>query len=265
MIFKKAVLRRGIGLTIPVNGSLCQVLIETELCQGASDVFVDLKVNEVTTMTLGEWTHDSDGVVHTCVRDMVQDEVCELQLDLHMEATSTYRLTLCSFSKGKELWEMSESERLTAACCAKTKGNELHKSRNVSGAVRKFSQAARYLISMGREKDISPSNRESWKTLSAQVFLNLAACQLQAGYHDAVVKNCSRALELDKDNIKGFYRRAQSWCALGKIDEAKSDLLRAEQLEPSNSAVSKLLGDVQTKIANRDSNMASAMRKMFSS
>ena len=284
MLISKTTIQKGNGVFTPPLGSSCRIKVKCDETTFQGLGFQGITASDTSEITLGEWDAAGDGIVHSCVQDMVVGEVCEVQvnvdknnLELNSNETGTRRncgenpktlaleVTLCSFAKGKEIWEMSMGERLDTAFHHKSKGIDLYKNADILGAFRRFSAAGKYLISMGKEKEIDVTLRTKWKTLSTQVYLNLAACQLHQENHEAVVENCSKALTYDENNVKGYFRRAQSRNKLNDLDNAKKDLLYAQKLEPSNTAVEKLLKDVESRLHKRNSKMANAMKKMFSS
>ena len=282
MSFQKTILQKGNGLCTPLPGSRCQLKIECGDTPSQEIGFKEEVVDNTCEITLGEWDAAADGILHSCVGSMLEGEVCEITFNLNTEVSVgektttdhdknaktknfTGKITLCSFTKGVELWKMTQEDRLDAASHHKSKGTDLFKNQNVHGAFRRYSLAVKYLISMGKEEYISSELRVKWKTLGTQVYLNMAACQQQSGFHEAVIENCSKALTFDENNVKGYFRRAQSRCKLKDLDGARNDLLHAHKLEANNTAVEKLLKTVESELHARESKMANAMSKMFSS
>ncbi len=262
-MFQRRIVQAGSGVLSPVNGSRCRIKVTCDQKE-SDDVFTEIKVNEVSEITLGSWTCDAEGVIHQCVRNMVEDEVCEVTLESENKPRKRIEVMLLSYSKGKEVWEMSARERFDAASSLKCRGVELYKRGDIVSGFRHFTQAAKCLISMGPRNDICEQLQDKWQVLSAQVHLNMAACQTQTGYHEGVVENCSKALTFNGDSVKGYYRRAQSRFQMGELEKAKNDLVQAKQLEPGNTAVDRLLQSVESRLSARNSKMVEAMSKMFS-
>ncbi|CAK9007430.1 Peptidyl-prolyl cis-trans isomerase D (PPIase D) (40 kDa peptidyl-prolyl cis-trans isomerase) (Cyclophilin-40) (CYP-40) (Cyclophilin-related protein) (Rotamase D), partial [Durusdinium trenchii] len=76
--------------------------------------------------------------------------------------------------------------------------------------------------------------------------LNLAACKQKLDKFDEAIAACDTALELDPDNVKALYRRAESRIRPVKAtayehDLAIKDLAKANRLDPSNQTVERLL------------------------
>ncbi|CAE7477477.1 FKBP70 [Symbiodinium natans] len=76
--------------------------------------------------------------------------------------------------------------------------------------------------------------------------LNLAACKQKLDKFDEAIIACDVTLELDPDNVKALYRRAESRIRPTKAtaydhDIAIKDLAKANALDPSNQTVERLL------------------------
>ena len=59
------------------------------------------------------------------------------------------------------------------------------------------------------------------------------------------LKACNQALLLDKDNVKGLYRRAVALAGLGQGAEAEGDLLRVLELAPQNKDAQRRLRELR--------------------
>lgn len=54
-------------------------------------------------------------------------------------------------------------------------------------------------------------------------------------------ENCNYVLEIDADNVKAMYRRAQANAEEKKWDEAEKDLKRASELQPEDKGIARLI------------------------
>eukprot|EP00434_Breviolum_minutum_P030828 symbB.v1.2.027260.t1/scaffold2784.1/size70482/1 len=78
--------------------------------------------------------------------------------------------------------------------------------------------------------------------------LNLAACKQKLDKFDEAIAACDAALELDPDNVKGLYRRAEPVKATAyDHDLAIKDLAQANRLDPSNQTVERLLARLRAE------------------
>ena len=75
------------------------------------------------------------------------------------------------------------------------------------------------------------------KEVQLGCLLNVAACQLRLEQPYAAIAACDRAVALDEDSVKGWFRRGQACLALGQLDAARKDLTRACQLAPSSREI----------------------------
>lgn len=94
--------------------------------------------------------------------------------------------------------------------------------------------------------------------------LNIALCCSKINRHNQAVENCTKALEIEKNNVKALFRRAQCYVQQAKLSEAKADLDTALQIEPTNSAVKKELAQVERKIQLQKEKEKKMYAKMFS-
>lgn len=88
----------------------------------------------------------------------------------------------------------------------------------------------------------------------------LSACYETTDSNSAPLK----ALEIEKNNIKALFRRAQCYVQLSQLEEAKNDLNAALQVEPNNSSVKKELALVERKIHAQKEKEKKIYSKMFS-
>lgn len=65
---------------------------------------------------------------------------------------------------------------------------------------------------------------------------------------EKAVLDCIRALELDPNNSKAFYRRGLAYQALKEFRKAHDDLLAAFKLDSANTAIQKELVKVERSL-----------------
>ena len=185
-----------------------------------------------------------------------------------MGAEVVYIVHLHSFEQGKEVWKLTDQERLDIAKIHKEKGTVLFKANNFIGASIRYSKSVQYLSAVDPDTPLEVKNLEDYEkeilSVRAASLSNLAACQLKFGQYDHVVTNCTQVLELDSRNVKGWYRRAKALLAMKDFECARSDLLKAWEIDPGNQAVGELMKSVDIQESVHNAKFKDALKTMFS-
>lgn len=166
-----------------------------------------------------------------------------------------YEVTLNSFEKEKETWEMSEEERLEHAKLAKDKGSNYFKQNKFQLSLKQYKKIPTLIgpyrkdglkddmeeEDMEEEKsDVKVDEKEKNSVLLAG-HLNLAMVYLKLEQYHDVLKNCDSALEIDPNNCKGLFRRGSAFSAIQEYEKAIEDFEKLLQLEPENKAAKNQL------------------------
>ncbi|XP_055983375.1 FK506-binding protein-like [Sorex fumeus] len=245
--FVKRIITPGQGLDKPKLGSHCWVLaVGFPPGSGMPEGWSEL------TVGIGPWREGTWGeLTEKCLESMCQGEEAELQIT--GDSGPPVRLTLASFTQGRDSWEMEASEKETLAESERARGTELFRAGNPEGAARCYGRALRLLLTL-------PPPGPSERTI---LHANLAACQLLLGLPDLAVQSCDRALEREPGHLKALYRRGVAQAALGNLDKATADLKKVLILDPKNRAAQEELKKVIIKSKNQDAELAQGLRKMF--
>ena len=99
--------------------------------------------------------------------------------------------------------------------------------------------------------------------LKTALYSNLSACQLQLSQFDKVIRNCSKSLEIDNNNVKCLYRRASAYLECKDRDSADKDIKRILELEPENTAVRELETKLLSLKVDADNRDAAIMKSFF--
>lgn len=146
-------------------------------------------------------------------------------------------------------------------------GNDLFKKSDLSKALQKYKKAIRYLNHADSEMNSDDASQEEvdqeLKKILISLYLNSAACKLKLNDNQGAHEDCSEVLLLDNDNVKAMYRKAQSNIAMKDYDEAKTTLIQANKLDPTNKAVTGDLAKVKKLIADQKEKERKAYAKMF--
>lgn len=245
--FVKKIITPGKGLDKPKLGSHCRVLaLGFPLGSGMAEGWSEL------TVGIGPWREGTWGeLTEKCLESMCQGEEAELQVAGY--SGPPVRLTLASFTQGRDSWEMEASEKETLADTERARGTELFRAGNPEGAARCYGRALRLLLTL-------PPPGPSQRTV---LHANLAACQLLLGLPHLAVQSCDRALEREPGHVKALYRRGVAQAALGNLDKATADLKKVLAVDPQNRAAQEELRKVIIKSKNQDAELAQGLRKMF--
>ncbi|TSP46835.1 Serine/threonine-protein phosphatase 5 [Bagarius yarrelli] len=111
---------------------------------------------------------------------------------------------------------MAEEERTAEAEKLKEKANNYFKEKDYENAIKYYTEAL----------ELNPSN--------AIYFSNRSLAYLRTECYGYALADATRALEIDKNYIKGYYRRATSNMALGKFKAALKDYETVVRVRPND-------------------------------
>jgi len=86
---------------------------------------------------------------------------------------------------------------------------------------------------------------EDLRLLKQTARLNMAACYIKVGEHQKCVDACTAALELGASS-KAHFRRGQAYAELRNFVAAKTDLEKAQELEPGETAIAQELRNLKS-------------------
>lgn len=166
--------------------------------------------------------------------------------------------------KTKELWEMTDEERIEMANKLKAEGTELFQKKDFESAAAKYEKAAMYSTGEGISGNDVP---ESERPLYVSCFSNAAMCYIKTKNYPEAVHAVNKVLEIDAEassNIKALYRRGLSRLHMGLLVEAKTDLMLAYNLDNSNKDVRKALASLKQAVADNKKKEKEAFGGFFS-
>ncbi|XP_054258764.1 AH receptor-interacting protein-like [Macrosteles quadrilineatus] len=165
----------------------------------------------------------------------------------------------------RESWQLSEDEKLAAVPRLREQGNLLYQQKQYQAAADKYAEAIGYieqLLLKEKPRDVE------WNDLNAKklpLLLNYAQCKLLLKDYYPVIEHCSTVLEFEPENVKALFRRGKAHGAVWNMKEAKEDLERAAELDPSlGSTVRATLSSISTTVKQRDAAVKEQLAgKMF--
>ncbi|XP_047209517.1 peptidyl-prolyl cis-trans isomerase D isoform X1 [Girardinichthys multiradiatus] len=151
---------------------------------------------------------------------------------------------------------------LSAAEDVKNIGNLLFKNQDWKAAVNKYKKALRYLEMSGNQLE-EEGEQKKLEPTTVSCFLNTAACKLKLQLWQEALGSCDEALELNQENTKALFRRAQAWQGLKEYDKALGDLKKAQEIAPEDKAIINEMKKVQIKIQEEKEKEKKIYAKMF--
>eukprot|EP00795_Rhopilema_esculentum_P011545 gene11545-21774_t len=118
-------------------------------------------------------------------------------------AEISYEVYLTAFENPKETYEMELEEKMEVSQKVKDKGTSFFKSGNYERALTQYNKMIK-LLDVYKDDEKLVAN-----PLKCIGHLNAAMCELKMKQYQAAKKNCDKALEIEDQNVKGFFRRGQ--------------------------------------------------------
>ena len=202
-------------------------------------------------------------------------ERCGLQVDMQtLSDTSSgsipadcnmimYSIHLLSFKRGKDVWKLSDQERIGIARRHKTLGTDKFKTGDIRAAAVHYSKALKYLIPIKLDELCEEAIRKDTLALTSVILLNLAACQLKFKQDHLAAQNCTKVLQIEPENVKALYRRGLALINMKDFDQAREDLIEARRLEPSNRAIDDQLRSLEAEVQAEKIKYRDALKTMF--
>jgi len=147
----------------------------------------------------------------------------------------------------------SDEERVALAESAKEAGNALLKAGDAAAAAAKYAEGVELTESL-LEKDpaeVGETLQKRGTAVYLALRLNSAQANIKQSSWLAAIEHASKVLLIEKDNTKALYRRSLAGLQLdteGRLEEARGDLSRLIQLEPSNREAREMLLKVKERL-----------------
>ena len=167
--------------------------------------------------------------------------------------------------------ELSPRSRIDAATSWKNEGNAHFVAGSMEDALEFYAKAwgtfrwfvrgssaasEEIMLVKGDEKDsVLLAYREDVQKLLMVVAQNCAQCHINLGQHTEAIIACREALALDASNVKTLFRLAVAHRALDSsadLERAVHYLKRAQEMDPVNVDVQRLLSSIRNEIKTQD-------------
>ncbi|KAM3146688.1 hypothetical protein pb186bvf_001218 [Paramecium bursaria] len=159
---------------------------------------------------------------------------------------------------------LSQMDRLQIPYFEKSKGQQEFQNNNYFEATKRYSKAImayQFLAKDGKLSDI-----QLMEKYVADIYLpcnlNLSLCYIKQKSFQLAKDFASKALQVEKTNVKALYRRAFAQVYLQEFKEAKKDLKLLLEQDPQNEEAKNLQLLIAQKVEkqkNRDKQISQAM------
>lgn len=137
----------------------------------------------------------------------------------------------------KDTRKLKFDDRMKLVVSNKAEATELFKDGNTEHAAMRYAKALNHCDSFF---DLNDDQKAEVKKTKAALYNNMAMCYLKLEKWHKARENCRYVLELEPDNVKALYRRAQTYSEEKNWDEAEADIKKALELSPDDKAVARL-------------------------
>lgn len=144
-----------------------------------------------------------------------------------------YEIELCSFEKAKESWEMDQVEKIEYAKICKDRGSTFFKEEKYRLAVKQYKKILDFLQ---YDNGLSDEKKAESRAILLAGQLNLAMTYLKLHDNPRARDHATKALEMDNNNVKGYFRRGQANLNMGEAEYAEKDFQVCLDLDQNNKA-----------------------------
>eukprot|EP00445_Apocalathium_hangoei_P043758 CAMPEP_0203971600 /NCGR_PEP_ID=MMETSP0359-20131031/98559_1 /ASSEMBLY_ACC=CAM_ASM_000338 /TAXON_ID=268821 /ORGANISM="Scrippsiella Hangoei, Strain SHTV-5" /LENGTH=586 /DNA_ID=CAMNT_0050909583 /DNA_START=62 /DNA_END=1822 /DNA_ORIENTATION=+ len=147
-------------------------------------------------------------------------------------------IELQEFEKKKEIWDMSEEEKVEFGTARKEVGSQLLKAGRYELALQKYKKVGEAFSFVDNYKE---ENKGKAKALKQACELNKSAVYLKLQDWTEAKNTCNSILKDDKENIKAIFRRAQAQLHLKNFQDCMNDCKKVVELDSQNKEARALL------------------------
>ncbi|KAL9953980.1 hypothetical protein ACROYT_G041465 [Oculina patagonica] len=154
--------------------------------------------------------------------------------------------------------KVSAQERIQQGIVLKAEGNEYFKKKEYRNAMKCYHKALLHVKGLvdrpnlpgldSYEQDLSDVDKQEIYQVQFSCYNNLAACLMKDSRWDRTEHYCNEALKLQPQNAKALFRRGQSYFHMKDFEKAERDLKAAEELEPKDSSIKKMLALLEVEL-----------------
>lgn len=147
-------------------------------------------------------------------------------------------------------------EKIEKAKAEKDRGNALFSKGEHKEALAAYHYAKLYIKGL---VNVKPEEQEEIKAIEKSCHLNMAAVYVNLGWWQKAITVSTQVLESDSNNIKALFRRGKAYLELNNTENARTDIVRAIKLAPSD----KGLRDEYARLQDREKQLALQQTTVF--
>ena len=129
---------------------------------------------------------------------------------------------------------------------------KLKKEANINFLIENYNKSIElYTYAIELIPQLNKNNTEENNKITINLYNNRGNCQIKMRNYKVGIKDFTKVLNIDSDNLKGLYRRGICYLNLDKYNLAFEDLLKAYQITkegPEKEEIKKELNNVISKI-----------------
>jgi FK506-binding protein 4/5 len=172
-----------------------------------------------------------------------------------------YHIELVDFVKAKETWELKTfEEKYDFAVQRKNQGNAFFENSKLNLAAKKYEKS---LDIFAHNSGSNDEEKKKIKELNLLLHLNLAMVHLKNRACKLSIEQCTKALDIDPNNVKGLYRRGMAHTMNCDYEEAKRDYEKALDIEPDSKTVKTALAQLKKKVQEEDRKDRKRFQNLF--
>lgn len=164
----------------------------------------------------------------------------------------------------KDIWQMSDAEKLAILPKYREEGNRNFAECNYEKAVCSYSKGLNILESLMMKEKPRDNDWDKLDDMKKPFLLNLAQVKLSQGEYYECIKFCDEVLKRDQENIKALYRRAKAHAGVWNINDARDDLMKCIEYDGNMSkTVAKCLQELKAREEIKNKEDRERFGKMF--
>lgn len=176
------------------------------------------------------------------------------------DAKLVYDITLKSFERAKEGWQLDGVQKLEQSRLFKEKGTVFFKAGKYEMARKKYDKIVEYLE---HEISLKDEQEDERKDLLQAGRLNLAMCHLKREEWIEARNVCDKVISENAAAEKAYFRRGEARMRLNDHEPAREDYAKCVELDPENAAAKKRMAACANHIRAQRAKEKKTFANMF--